>query len=116
MQNNLPTNAKRKAKLSSLFYLVWLMSFLGGFIAKVIYEINQEPDWLNSVVVGMFMGLGLCSMSVATMTSNFIIPWNTKPAEKKGKAIFSLVVCVPIFLLGLFVLQKVSMNLWALLS
>jgi len=116
MQNSLPANAKQKIKLSSLFYIVWLVSFLSGFIAKAIYQVNNEPDWLNSVVVGLFLGLGLCSMSVATMTSNFIVPWNTKPVEKKGKAIFSLVVGIPILLIGLFVLQKVLMNLLALIS
>jgi hypothetical protein len=48
--------------ISGLFFASgFLLSFVGGCTAKRIYQArNNDPVWLNSVVVAMFIGSFLC--------------------------------------------------------
>jgi ABC-type dipeptide/oligopeptide/nickel transport system permease component len=82
-----------------------------GFYAKVVYEANRQPEWLNSVVVGMCVGLGACFGSVMGIASVFIYRDRIDSLDKKLKALFSLLLAVPVFFLGLFVIWRALMNL-----
>ena len=104
-------NNIRKAKIDLIFGLGWLLSFLGGCAAKFVYEVYNAPNWLNSVVVGLFVGLGICFASLMVVTSIFIHKSSINSLDKKIKAMLSLLISIPLFLVGLFVLWRVLENL-----
>jgi hypothetical protein len=101
-------SVEHKSKIVLSFLFVGLFSFVGGCTAKLIYQLNnEEPVWLNSIVVATFLGLGFCSMSFGGVVSSFFYGWKTD----KARAIWSLIVGIPFFLIGLFILWKVLLNL-----
>jgi uncharacterized membrane protein (DUF485 family) len=109
-------NTIRKLKLDLVFGLGWLISFIGGCSAKLIYEVNNEPIWLNSVVVGIFIGLGICFASLMVITSVFIYKSRIDSFDKKARAILSLLITIPLFFVGLFVIWRALVNISELVS
>jgi len=108
-------NNIRRSKIDLIFGLGFLISFLGGCTTKLIYEFRNEPDWLNSVVVAMFVGLGACFGSLMGVTSIIIYKSKIDSFDKKIKAIVSLLIAVPVFFVGLFVLWVALENFLRLL-
>ena len=114
MQHISKQNNKRK--IAILFLIIWLVSFVGGCSAKLIYQANNNaPDWLNSIVVGAFVGLVFCSMSITIVSGNFADRWQTKSSENKFKAIYSLILGIPFFIISLGIFWKVLLNILALI-
>jgi hypothetical protein len=102
---------EHKSKIVLFFLLIGISSFVGGSAAKLIYQLNNDkPEWLNSIVVGFFLGVGFFFMSGGGIISSALYGWRTD----KVRAIWSLIVGIPIFLLGLFTLWKVLLDLFAL--
>src|SRR5689334_22435636 len=102
---------EHKSKIDVIFFLGGILSFVGGCTAKFIYQSNNnEPVWLNSIVVGIFVGSGFCFMSLMAISVSFLYGWKTD----KARAIWSLIVGIPVFFIGLFILWKVLLNLLAL--
>lgn len=97
-----------KSKIDLIFGFGFLLSFMGGCTAKYIYEANgYQPEWLNSVVVGLFMGLGFCSGSLMGITSIAIYHLRIDTFDKKIRAAFSLLIAILVFFFGIIVLWKV---------
>lgn len=108
-------NKMHKSKIDLIFGLGLLVSFLGGCTAKLIYEMRHEPNWLNTVVVAMFIGLGACSGSLMGVTSIVIHRSKIDSFDQKIKAMVSLLIAIPVFFVGLFVLWRALGNLLELL-
>lgn len=108
-------NSILKSKIDLLFGLGWLVSFMGGCTAKLLYEINNEPGWLNSIVVGAFVGLGVCCASLAVISSVYIRSQKINTLDKKIWAALSILIGIPMFFIGLFVLFRVLQNILDLL-
>ena len=104
----------RLSKLILIFGLGWLLSFVGGCSAKLSYEFFNAPAWMNSVIVGLFVGLACIFMSLAAIASSFNFDWHGSKSENKIKAIYSLVLGTVIFLAGLFVFWRVFLNFQSL--
>jgi len=107
---------KRKSKIDLIFGLCWLLSFVSGCTAKLIYETYNAPACLNSVVVGAFVGLGVCFMSLTAITSSIVHGMKTDSFGKKARAILSMIIGIPILFIGLFILWKVAVNLLEMFS
>ena len=104
------------SKPAMIFSLGWLLSFVGGCTAKAAYIFFNAPEWSNSVIGGLFVGLTCFFMSFAMVTSSSNFDWRVTTAQNKAKAIYSLIIGTVIFGVGLFVFWQVFLNLQALLS
>ena len=90
---------------------IWILSFAGGCVAKLAYEYGNVPGWVNSVIVGVFVGLGLCFMSLTVITGNILLGWDRSSIYKRLRVIAYLVVFIPVFFIGLLSLWKALENL-----
>lgn len=108
-------NKLSKSKTDLIFALGWLMSFIFGGAAKLAYEFFRAPEWLNSVVVGTFVGLGICFASLMAISSVIIYKSSIRTFSQIIRAILSMLIGIPLFLIGLFVLWKALLNLGQLI-
>jgi len=116
-QNDSIKNGKRKSNIVLIFVLIWFMSFIGGCTTKLIYQFNNDsPDWLNSIVVGTFLGIAFCSMSLVAISAFFVNKWNSKSAKEKLTSIYALILGTLFFLASLAVFWTVVKNLLVLIS
>jgi len=97
-----------KIKIINFCLFAGLFSFLGGCTAKQIYQLNNdEPIWLNSIAVPTFSGLFLCFLCFGGILSSVVLGWKTD----KVKAIYALIVCIPIFFIGMFIIWTAFLKL-----
>lgn len=103
--------------LSLMLGLCFLTSFVGGCSAKLIYQINNnEPIWLNSVVVAIFLGLFFCSWGLfGVLTSIKLWARTNRFIYKIGAVLLFLFYSVLPLFSGLYVLWIAIGNLINLL-
>ena len=118
LERNTPIKyRKRFQKIALFFGLIWFLSFLGGCTSKLIYQFNNDsPDWLNSIVVGTFLGISFCSMGLGAISANFVTRWSSKSGIDKFKFIYALIFGIFFSLASLVVFWAVLKNLWVLIS
>lgn len=98
-----------------ILLVCFLCSFVGGCTTKITYDFFNGPEWLNSVVVGIFVGLGACFGSLMAITAS-MEKWNSKSDFAKPKALLALILCIPMLLLGLLALWETLLNFSAIIS
>jgi len=101
---------KRLKIVSIIFGVIWLISFIGGCTARSLHTIYGYPNWLDGLV-GVFIGLVCCSLSLMVITNVFAQSWYPEANRKKIKVLVALGYCIPIFLLGIFVLWRALIQL-----
>lgn len=110
----------RQLKIDSILVLIFglcfLPSFLGGCSAKLLYQINNGPTWLNSVVVAAFGGAFFCSWGLAGALASKKRWAGTNRFDYKVGAVllFLFYSMLPLFL-GLFILWVAIRNFIELL-
>ena len=107
---------KGETVLGLLFTSCLLTSAMGGCSAKLLYEINSNPVWLNSVVVAMFQGLFFCSGGLMGLLASRKLYKQPNSLDSKVRAgLLFLFFCIPPMFLGLFILRIAIRNLINLL-
>ncbi len=94
--------------------IIWLVSFGAGCTVKAAYETFGGPEWLNSVIVGFFVALGLCCMAL-TLPGSALVSGDRFPFGLIGK-IVSIAVSILFLLVGLLSFWRVYLNLIDLLN
>jgi hypothetical protein len=106
----------RQLRKPALILLVcWLGVFVVGFMAKVVYESFNGPEWLNSVVVATCIGLDACVM-YSVGIRYLIAKWKDRSVFSKLWGLIVLLLFTPFFLLGLLALWQGLSNFIALIS
>jgi len=103
---------KGETILGLSFATSFFISFMGGCSAKLIYQVNgNQPDWLNSVVVAMSIGVFFCSVGfIGLLASRKTIMQSKSLASIiKASLLFLFYFVVPMAL-GLLVLRNSMQN------
>jgi hypothetical protein len=101
--------------LGLFFSSCLLLSFIGGCSAKLLYEANNNPVWMNTVVVAMFQGFFFCSGGLmGLIASKKLFQMNSLESRIRASLIF-LFFCIPPMFIGLFILNIAVRNLISLL-
>jgi hypothetical protein len=106
---------KNKLRIVLIFGAVWLLSFVGGCTAKFIYSFYNGPIWLNTIIVGIFVGLGLCFMSLTVVIANIPYVWENHSLYKKARVLLWFLLSIAFFLAGIVSLWEAMMNLYAII-
>ena len=103
---------KTETILGLFFGSCLILSFVGGCSAKLAYQMmNNNPGWLNNIVVAMFVGLFFCSWgTIGVLASRKL--FRESSFDSKIKAIMMFVLFgIPPLIFGLFDLYLTFRNL-----
>jgi hypothetical protein len=104
-ENNAEQNMRLLKRFGGIFVLVGLLSCLGGGMARFAWDIYGQPEWLDALV-GIFIGLAFCFMSLAIFAKAFTYDWDTNSCEAITQVLWAFVIGIPILFGGIFCLWK----------
>jgi hypothetical protein len=69
-----------------ILLVFFISSYVGGCTTKLIYQSFNGPEWLNSVVVATFVGLGACFGSLGAIISS-AVRWKNNSNDDRPIAV-----------------------------